>query len=162
MHRMYEVLVGAALTVALTGVGAACTPEASPVATPTRAPAASPTPASVEDLKGGVLATFDVQGATFRAFVTRASTIQQLLALQAKDSFATIPNGALVRGPGPGRYNAPWSWHLDPTDVEMAVFTMEVCDGTPDAVEREIDHWVDTVKRYCPWSARLIDLQDYR
>lgn len=41
--------------------------------------------------------------------------------------------------------------------VEAAI---EVCDGTPSFVEDEVDYFVDTVGRYCPWSARLIEVQN--
>jgi hypothetical protein len=52
---------------------------------------------------------------------------------------------------GNGGVNAPWSWHLTQVDlVEMAV---EVCDGTPMFVEANVDYWVNSVTRYCPWSS---------
>jgi len=44
----------------------------------------------------------------------------------------------------------------------MAEFTIELCDGMPGFVESELDYWLDTVKSYCPWSAKLIEIKDYR
>lgn len=119
-------------------------------------------PTPPEELDGGVLATFEVQSERFHVWTDRRETIRQLEALEAGDSRATIPNGELRRGPGPGEYNAPWSWHMDPDGVEMAEATAEVCDGTPSFVESEVDYFVDDVGRYCPWSAELVGLQDLR
>jgi hypothetical protein len=41
----------------------------------------------------------------------------------------------------------------------MADVTTEVCDGRPSYVEEHIDEYVTTVKRYCPWGARLVRLR---
>lgn len=120
---------------------------------------ATPTPAG---LAGGVLAAFEVEGMRFHVWVTNATTIQQILDLQAGKSEATIPNGRILRGPGQASHNAPWSWHLDPEDIEMAEVTMELCDGTPAFVEESLSDFVDNIKRYCPWGARLVAVKDYR
>ena len=58
--------------------------------------------------------------------------------------------------PGTGGMNQPWSWHLDPATVRVADVTMEVCDGGPSMVEEDLDNWLDTVERYCPWGARVV------
>jgi hypothetical protein len=113
-------------------------------------------------LQGGILATFDVVGEQFRVWITNPQTVQQVLDLEAGRSDANIPNGRILRGPGAGDHNAPWSWHLDPEQIEMAEMTVEVCDGTPSYVEEHLDEFVDTVERYCPWSAQLVDVQDLR
>jgi len=122
-------------------------------------PAAPTTPDSLE---GGVLATFDVSGERFHAWVTNPQTIQQLEELQQGTSLASIPNGRILRGAGEATHNVPWSWHLDPQDIEMAEVTTEVCDAAPSYVEENVDEFVDNVQRYCPWNAELVELQDYR
>lgn len=71
--------------------------------------------------------------------------------LDGKD-VAAIPLGTVVRG-DPG-VNAPWSWHIDPTTLEFADQTIEVCDGLPSYVE---DGTV-TSDTYCPWSAKVVDI----
>lgn len=119
-------------------------------------------PTPPEELDGGVLATFEVQSERFSVWTDRPETIQQLEALEEGESDATIPNGELLRGPGPGEYNEPWSWHMDPGAVSMAEATTEACDGKPSFVESELDYFVDEVGRYCPWSAELVGLQDLR
>jgi len=114
------------------------------------------------ELQGGVVATFQMGNSQFRVFVTNPETIQQLYQLQRGESQANIPNGPLLRGPGAGMHNIPWSWHLDPELTEMAEMTIEVCDGTPEFVEEDLEYWLNQVGQYCPWSARLVDITDYR
>lgn len=94
--------------------------------------------------------------------MTKPATINALLALQRGQATASIPNGRILRGSGAGAHNAPWSWHLDPADVEMADFTIELCDGSPAYVEANLTEYVEVVRRYCPWGATLVALQDYR
>lgn len=112
------------------------------------------------ELKGGVLATFDVQGERFSILITNDATIDQVFALSKGESNARIPSGRLLRGQM--SYNKPWHWHIDSQDIAMAEVTIELCDGRPSDVENSLDYWVDTVGRFCPWSARLVALHDYR
>jgi glucose/arabinose dehydrogenase len=113
-------------------------------------------------LSGGVLATFDVAGERFKAWVTNAQTVQQLFDLQAGKSSAHIPSGRIFAGAGRGGHNMSWTWHLDPVDIQMADAAIEVCDATPSYVEANRDYFVGTVGQYCPWSAQLVELVDYR
>jgi len=97
----------------------------------------------------------DVQGEKFTLLVTDPEAIRQAVEnLEGKNRM--FPVGRLVRGDG--GFNAPWSWHLDPSSVRMAEYSIELCDGRPSQVESELDYWVDTVKYYCPWSARIVGL----
>lgn len=72
---------------------------------------------------------------------------------QARDVVAgrrsLFPIGRLVRGDG--GFNAPWSWHLDPSEVRLTEVAIEVCDGTPSYIEAHISDF----PTYCPWSARV-------
>ena len=111
-------------------------------------------------LSGGILVTFDVSGETYKIFITNKDTIADIFALKSGMSQAYIPSGRIVRGAVP--YNAPWSWHIDPEDIHMAEVTIELCDGRPSQVEANLDYWVDTVKRFCPWSAQITKIEDYR
>lgn len=126
---------------------------------PAPPPRSMPTPST---LRGGVLATFDVVGEQFKVWVTNPQTIQQILDLRDGKSEASIPNGRILRGAGEVNHNTPYSWHLDPQDIEMAEMTIEVCDAEPSYVEQNVGEFVDNVKRYCPWSAKLVSVQDYR
>jgi hypothetical protein len=113
-------------------------------------------------LSGGVLATFSVTGEAFKVWVTNPQTVQQLFDLRDGKSNAHIPNGRILAGSGQGAHNAPWSWHLDPVDIGMAEAAIEVCDATPSYVEANRDYFIQTVGRYCPWSAQLVQLVHYR
>jgi len=111
-------------------------------------------------LPEGILVTFDVSGETYKIFVTNKDTIAQIYALESGTSQAAIPSGRIVLGAV--LYNAPWSWHIDSEDIHMAEVTTELCDGTPSQVEANLGYWVDTVKRFCPWNARIVEIEDYR
>jgi hypothetical protein len=121
--------------------------------------AACPSPGG-PDLEGGVLATFDVNGERFSIFVTNPQTIDQVIALSHGQSNATIPSGRVRRGRV--SYNTPWSWHIDSQDITMAEVTIELCDGTPSYLEAHLDDWIATVGYFCPWSAKLVSVKDYR
>jgi hypothetical protein len=112
-------------------------------------------------LRGGALATFEVEGERFRVWTTNPQTIQGLHELQQGTSTANIPNGRILRRPGRARHNAPYHWHLDPQDITMAEVAIEVCDGLPSYVEENVDEFVERVGRYCPWAARLVELRDF-
>jgi hypothetical protein len=115
-----------------------------------------------DPLAGGIVATFDVEGETFRVWTNNVIAITDILALQAGVGRATIPNAPLERGPGRGDHNAPYSWHMDGSRLEMAELTIEVCSAVPSYVEANVDEWVEVVGQYCPWSAVLLDVEDYR
>jgi hypothetical protein len=110
----------------------------------------------------GIVATFRVGVETFRVWMTNESTIEQIFALQAGESTSNIPNGVLHYGPGQFDHNLPWGWHLDPEEIEMADFTIELCDGNPAFVEAELEYFVETVGHYCTWAAELVSIEDYR
>ncbi|MFO7866044.1 MAG: hypothetical protein R6V02_04435 [Candidatus Aminicenantes bacterium] len=112
------------------------------------------------DLEGGILVTFNVLGEQYRIFITNEQTIDQVFALRAGESSAGIPSGKLLRGQV--SYNKPWSWHIDSDDIVMAEATIELCDGLPSHVENNLDYWVETVGRFCPWHAELVSIKDYR
>jgi hypothetical protein len=111
-------------------------------------------------LMGGVLVTFDVLGQPYSVFITDSAAIGQVLAVQSGQSQAKIPSGRLVSGAVP--YNEPWSWHIDPADFHMAEVTIELCDGTPQMVEDNLDYWLQSVQRFCPWSATIVTVRDFR
>ena len=60
-----------------------------------------------------------------------------------------IPTGEIAAGDG--GFNTGWGWHLKPETVRFAELTMEVCDGKPSDVGNI------TSRRYCPWTARIVE-----
>ena len=134
-HRSTALL---AIVAILTLAGCAGPQDASPVP--------SPAPA-------GIVVTFEVnEGERFRVLLTdpadQAIANQLLAGVDGPD----IPNGRIVRETG---VNEGWSWSLDPGDFEFADVTTEVCDGQPSDVESG----TLTSDRYCPWSARVVEIE---
>jgi len=114
------------------------------------------------ELRGGIVATFNVSGESFRVWITNPRTIDEVLALRRGASLAGIPSGRLRTGAGQGGHNRPYSWHLDPEDIAMAEVTIELCDGRPSYIEANRDAFIREVGRYCPWGAVLQQVEDYR
>jgi hypothetical protein len=110
-------------------------------------------------LRGGVLATFDVVGERFRAWVTNRVAMWDLLQVLRGNSTANIPGGKVVRNAGRAAHNAPYSWSLDPAEIVLGDFAIEVCDGRPSYVESHVPDFIQV--GYCPWSARLLELKNY-
>jgi len=100
------------------------------------------------------VAVFEVAGSeTYKIELATPELVQHAKDLMAGKPGAAIPLGTVVRD-DPG-VNAPWSWHIDPATLEFADMTIEVCDGLPSYVE---DRTV-TSEQYCPWSAKVIDIE---
>lgn len=97
--------------------------------------------------------TFEVAGEqTYKIELINQEQIDHVKELMAGSEDGRIPNGKIVRD-DPG-VNAPWSWHIDPTTLEFADATIEVCDGLPEYVE----DGTLTSDWYCPWIAVPIEL----
>lgn len=103
---------------------------------------------------GRPVATFQVVGETFRIELVTPELIDHAQRLFDGEEIAAIPLGKIVR-PDP-EVNTGWHWHIDPTTLEFADVTTEVCDGLPSFVEDE----TLTSDTYCPWSAKIIAM-DY-
>jgi hypothetical protein len=77
---------------------------------------------------------------------------------QAKNSITShtrlFPFGKLASGDG--GFNGPYHWHLEPESVRMVEVAAELCDGLPSAVEANLPYWLNDVRRYCPWSGRVL------
>jgi len=57
---------------------------------------------------------------------------------------------------GDAGYNEPWSWHLVPATVHVPDMAIELCDGRPSMVEEDLEYWLGTVERFCPWGATVV------
>ncbi len=102
---------------------------------------------------GGIVVTFEVnEGERFRVHLTDPADQAVANRLLAGGEGPDIPNGRIVRQTG---VNEGWSWSLDPADFEFADLTTEVCDGEPSDVESG----ALTSDRYCPWSARVVEIE---
>jgi len=86
-------------------------------------------------------------------FVVRVATQAQIDAMETRlaSGVEGVINGRLLASDG--QFNVGWSWHMAPASVEVVDMSIELCDGTPQMVEADLDYWLDTVGRFCPWSA---------
>jgi hypothetical protein len=110
-----------------------------------RAPSGQPAPTP------GVVVTLRVADAEeYRIHLTDPDDIGIAQKLLEGESAPRIPNGRVVRGEPD--VNVGYSWHIDPTSVEFADITTEVCDGRPSDIEKG----VISSDRYCPWSAKVV------
>ena len=97
----------------------------------------------------------EVVGERFVLWITDAEAIR--LAHENLEGHNRMhPSGELARGDG--GFNHPWSWHLKPETVRMVEVSIELCDGRPSFVERDVEYWLGTVGRYCPWAGRIVAL----
>ena len=98
----------------------------------------------------------EVEGERFRVRTSNPATATALEA-RARTGVLSVVTGRLIRGDG--GFNRPWSWHLDPLSIGVPDTAIELCDGRPSMVQGDLDYWVDTVQSYCPWAARVYDLE---
>lgn len=103
----------------------------------------------------GALFRVEVSGESFTVSVVDEAVIAEAERRIREENGVGIVIGTLARGDG--GFNQPWSWHLLPMTVQIADFSIELCDGRPSMVEADLDYWVDTVKQFCPWGGRLME-----
>ena len=126
--------------VCLLGLLAACAAPAAPAATPK---------------PQGVVVTFRVADVeNYKIRLVDPADIEIARKLLAGEEAPGIPNGLVVRGDPDA--NVGYGWHIDPASVEFADLTTEVCDGLPSDVEKGLI----TSDRYCPWSAKVIAIDE--
>jgi hypothetical protein len=111
-----------------------------------------PSPSEIQG-KSFILQT--ANGDRFKVYATDPEAIQLLT-----DNYHGLNNMFVMGGLviGNGGFNSPWSWHLDPDHVTMAEFSIELCDGTPAEVERNLPYWLFQVETFCPWSSKVIEI----
>lgn len=109
------------------------------------------------DDSGGVVFQFKLLGDDTGAFDFRTKATDPTLIsaaraqLQRPVSERNHINGPIARTNG--GHNLNWNWHFKPDEWFFAEFSIELCDGTPDMVDADLDYWVDTVQQFCPWAS---------
>ena len=96
------------------------------------------------------------------AFVVRTNNQQLIQQLDAQIALPVAQRklvvGALVSGSGGYNKNASheFKWHFKEDDWGLADVTVEIYDGKPYTdVDRNIDYWLNTVKRFGAWSSYI-------
>ena len=107
-----------------------------------------------ESVSAPAVVTFEVAGGErYNVELVTDELVDHARRLLTGEAIAAIPLGRVVRDDP--SVNTPWSWHIDPSSLTFADFTIEVCDGLPSHVEGGLITSAD----YCPWSAKVIALE---
>jgi hypothetical protein len=104
--------------------------------------------------KKRALVTWRVHDETFRTYLNVLAEVALVRDAIRAGTAAGIPIGRIYRGT---RENRSHAWHL--RNVRLADVTIELCDGRPSDLDADLDYWVGTVKRYCPWGAEPLRLR---
>ena len=99
------------------------------------------------------VATFQVVDQSYKVELPTPGLVEHAQKLLEGEDVPAIPVGTIVRDDA--SVNEPWTWHIDPTTLEFADFTTEVCDGLPEYVE----DGTLTSDVYCPWSAKITEIE---
>ncbi|MGQ0539400.1 MAG: BP74-related protein [Gemmatimonadaceae bacterium] len=104
------------------------------------------------------VATFVVRVGSeqFMVRVTDQATFEKMSA-RMQSGQAGVIMGRVARGSG--GFNQPWSWHLLPETIQVPDVAIELCDGTPSYLEAHRDEWINTVRNYCPWGAKVVSVR---
>ena len=143
-----------------TATATAISVPATATSLPTAASKPTGTPAALcAERRGGALITFEACEATFTLWSTAGAFIDEAAALlQAGEQripiFSELLDGTDCDG--------QWTWHADAAAMSFADFTIELCDGCPFHIEDDKPYWLETVGQYCPWSARVVAVEDRR
>jgi hypothetical protein len=101
-----------------------------------------------------ILVTFETPSGSFIAMIDDPVSIDRAREALDEGGSAGIPNGRIVEGDG--GVNTGHNWHLE--DVELVDVTIEVCDGTADFVDENLDIFLE-LGNYCPWSAVVVAIE---
>jgi hypothetical protein len=104
--------------------------------------------------EASILVTFETASGSFIARIVDPVSIDRAREALDDGGSAGIPNGRIVEGDG--GVNTGHDWHLE--DVELVDVTIEVCDGTVDFVDENLDVFLD-LGNYCPWSAVVVAIE---
>jgi hypothetical protein len=107
---------------------------------------------------GRSLISFSLCGGTqaLTIFATNPDFIDEARRVAGADK-SRIPVFDLLDGAGP---DPQWTWHVNEATPTFADTAIELCDGCPRDVEGDKAYWLQTVKRFCPWSAAVSAIID--
>lgn len=103
--------------------------------------------------EGSAVFEIEVSGERFRAAVTDTTEIR-LLSERMTNGERGVVSGELRSGHG--GFNSGWGWHMAPESVHVTDLSIELCDGRPSMVQADLGYWIDTVRQFCPWGARVV------
>jgi hypothetical protein len=89
-------------------------------------------------------------------FVAVTSNPDVLAKLEAELALPADQRSLHIHGAiatGSGGHNLSWHWHFVPDEWDLVEISIELCDGTPQLVEEDVDYWVETIGAFCPWAS---------
>ncbi|HYX33882.1 MAG TPA: hypothetical protein VE954_12270 [Oligoflexus sp.] len=104
----------------------------------------------------GAMIQFDIVGEDFWVYTTSAAAIAEAHGLLASGKLK-VPLMMLADG---ASCSGLWTFHAVPDSLTFADVTIELCDGRPSYVEENKKEWLQKVKNYCPWNARVIGVYE--
>jgi hypothetical protein len=137
---------------------AGCSPAEEPAPEPTPPPQEEPPAAAPEPTRVYFVVGFPTLAeGRFVIALDNPKTIEQArAAITDPDNNPSSVMGILSKEPAP--YNPPWSYHLEPSTIELFDTAIEVCDASPEYVE---EHLEEACCRWCPWSSQVVgELED--
>jgi hypothetical protein len=109
------------------------------------------------DREGGAEIEIQVNDQMFRFWSTNAAFITQAKEQKGSGEAATASFGKLIDGTD---CDTRWSFHVDSSEMAWPDVTTEVCDGRPADIEQDKAYWINNIKRWCPWSTKVLDVQE--
>ena len=89
----------------------------------------------------------------FRCIITRPRDAGRVSEAIARRTSAGIPFGRVRFGTAE---NLGHHWHME--NVRLVDVTAEIYDGRPSDIDNDLIGWINTLKRYGPWSARPVQM----
>jgi hypothetical protein len=102
------------------------------------------------------LIRFQIGSETLTVWINNDEFIQEAQRLRDAGE-QRVPSFSLLDGID---CDPQWTWHVDPAGAAFADVTIEVCDGLPSHIENDKRYWLETLGTYCPWSARVVSVDD--
>ena len=110
------------------------------------------------DRTGGAVIDFDIAGETLKVWITDDVFIDEAMNLLAAGK-QRVAIFQLIDGRD---CDPQWSWHVEPSNPKFADLAMELCDGLPSFVEKDKEYWLRNVGSFCPWTAKVMQVDDRR
>ena len=111
-----------------------------------------------KDRKGGAIVKIAYGGETLIFWTTNGAFIDEAIKRLNSEKEGVILFKKLIDG----KDCDSWTWHPDPAHISFVDQSIELCDGLPSHIENDKDYRFKEVGEYCPWRAKVLEVQDRR
>lgn len=109
--------------------------------------------------RGGAFVAFDICDESLIVWSTAPAFIDEAIRLLDSGERLIPVFAQLLDGTD---CDPQWTWHVGPAEMSFTEFAIELCDGCPSHLDDDKAYWLNTVRQYCPWTARVVDVDDRR